>query len=289
MKYHFEKVLAAPDESFRAVIEDGPVIDCVFHVHPEIELTWVESSFGCRFIGESIEPFFENDLVLIGGMVPHHFFNRADDGSGPQWSRLRVMKFRREFCGTGFLELPETAGIRALLDETPAGLAFPPETATRAAELIRRLFTQKGLARLLTFLELLELLAASPRRKLNPGPAVAEGQEPDARLNRILGYIHRRLESGHEVTLGEAAATACLTAPAFSSYFRRATRKRFIDYVTEFKLNRAALLLVRSDRAVVDIALASGFGNLSNFNRRFLASKGMTPREYRRRFRIPAL
>ena len=39
------------------------------------------------------------------------------------------------------------------------------------------------------------------------------------------------------------------------------------------------------DRSVLDIAQESGFPNLSNFNRRFLADKGVSPRDYRRRHR----
>ena len=193
MKYHFETVLPPPGASFSTELNTGPVLDCLFHVHPECELTLVESGFGTRFIGSSLEPFSELDLVLIGGMVPHHY--------------------------------------------------------------------------------------------LNPAPPTEAAPPPDERLNRVLGFIHRRLDRGMPVTLAETAAVACMTPPAFSSYFRKATRRRFIEYILGLKLNRAAQLLIRTDRSVLDIAQESGFPNLSNFNRRFLADKGVSPRDYRRRHR----
>ena len=51
----------------------GPVMDCIHHVHPELELTYVESSYGVRFIGDNISDFREIDLVLTGSMLPHHY------------------------------------------------------------------------------------------------------------------------------------------------------------------------------------------------------------------------
>ncbi len=144
-----------------------------------------------------------------------------------------------------------------------------------------------GMARLLTMLELLDRLSAGNYRKLNPAtPATEALPEPDERLNRVLALIHKRLDRNLPIPLTEAAATACLTPPAFSKYFRQATRKRFIDYVIGLKLNRAALQLSRTDGAILDIALNSGFSNLSNFNRHFLAAMGMTPRDYRARYRL---
>ena len=68
MKFHYETVLHAPGESFSIEIQSGAILDCVYHVHPEFELTFVESGFGTRFVGDLIEPFREQDLILVGGM-----------------------------------------------------------------------------------------------------------------------------------------------------------------------------------------------------------------------------
>ena len=51
------------------------------------------------------------------------------------------------------------------------------------------------------------------------------------------------------------------------------------------RIGRACRLLMETERSVSDVGFDSGFHNHSNFNRRFLALKRVSPREYRNRFR----
>ncbi|MDR0933136.1 MAG: AraC family transcriptional regulator [Victivallales bacterium] len=289
MKYHLETVLLQPGASFRTEYNIGPVVDCVFHVHPECELTLVESGFGTRFVGASLEPFSEMDLVLAGGMLPHHYLSCRAESTGEEWSKMRVVKFLPEFCGRDFLELPESAAIKTMLTEAKRGLHVPLKTAKNVYKPLTEMYDLEGLPKILKFLEILEILSHAPLRPLNLVAPEAGDFKPDDRLNQVLNFIHHRLECGRDVCLPEVAAKACMTPPAFSSYFHRATRRGFIEYVIELKLNYATQLLIRTDRSVLDIALESGFTNLSNFNRRFRAAKGMTPGMYRREFRKSTL
>jgi transcriptional regulator GlxA family with amidase domain len=41
-------------------------------------------------------------------------------------------------------------------------------------------------------------------------------------------------------------------------------------------------LLSETDKSVAEIAVETGFGSVSNFNRRFLALKGTSPLRYRK-------
>ncbi len=82
--------------------------------------------------------------------------------------------------------------------------------------------------------------------------------------------------------LPNAASATELCDSAFAHLFRRATGKRFVLYLKEVRIGVACRLLRDTDQTVAQIALASGFGSLSNFNRRFLAMKEMTPTAFRR-------
>lgn len=282
MKLHYEQVLPAPGFSFQTEQVSGPAVDCIFHVHPEYELTLVESGRGFRFIGDGLETFAPGDLVLIGPMLPHHYFNGPEERD-PEWYRYHVIKFKRDFWGAAFLHLPELEPVRNMLDQASGGLVFPGEAAERLKESLPVLFGTNASARLLELLRVLMVLSGVSWRRINA--ALLPSGAPDERLERVIAFIHKRLETGAPVTLNEAAKTACMTPQAFSRYFRMTTRRGFIRYVTELKLNRAVSLLLNTNDTVLEIALASGFHNLSNFNRHFLRLKKQTPFAYREAWR----
>ena len=281
MRYHYETVLRPEGKCFKSEEVTGPVVDSVFHIHPEPELTWVESSFGVRFIGDNISAFRENDLVLIGSMLPHHYINSPRDSRGPKWSRLKVIKFGDEFMK--LLTMPEFAPIRAMVEKAKSGLTFPDDVATRVAPLFKEVFAHDDPLRLVKVLELLAQLAESKHRTLSSAPSI--DFVSDDRMGRVLKHIHDCLHKGAPVSLAGAAKAACMTPQAFSRYFHKGTRKRFIDYVNELKIGRVCGLLVNTDLPILEISLAAGFQNLSNFNRRFSRLKNLTPRQYRKAFR----
>ena len=57
----------------------------------------------------------------------------------------------------------------------------------------------------------------------------------------------------------------------------------FAQYVSSLRIKTACDLLMAGDRQITEICYMTGFNNVSNFNRQFLARKGMPPSEYRRR------
>ena len=55
-----------------------------------------------------------------------------------------------------------------------------------------------------------------------------------------------------------------------------------MQYVNRMRINLACQLLTDDDLSVTDICFKAGFKNPSNFNRQFLAVKGMAPSKFRR-------
>jgi AraC-like DNA-binding protein len=65
--------------------------------------------------------------------------------------------------------------------------------------------------------------------------------------------------------------------------FRQLTGVTPHQYVMRARLRQAAVRLRREPARVLDVALDSGFDDLSNFNRAFRAEFGHTPRQMRSR------
>jgi transcriptional regulator GlxA family with amidase domain len=101
------------------------------------------------------------------------------------------------------------------------------------------------------------------------------------RVSRVMHFIHARI--GKQISRREAAEVAALSEGAFSRFFKKCTGRTFPIYLNEIRLGRAARLLSETDLRVATVAVESGFSNLSNFNRRFLAWKNLTPLAFRRK------
>ena len=86
-------------------------------------------------------------------------------------------------------------------------------------------------------------------------------------------------------TLDSLAAEAGESPFRYLRTFKRITGVTPHQFVLRTRLRQAAAELAGTDAKVIDVALASGFGDLSNFNRAFREEFGATPRQYRARAR----
>jgi len=120
---------------------------------------------------------------------------------------------------------------------------------------------------------------------------IATGGEPncrnlpagEARVTRIVRMIESRLDLQHG--LGSLAHEAKLSRYHFLRIFRQLTGLTPHRYILRARLRRAAMRLLLESARVLDVALDSGFGDVSNFNHAFLAEFGVSPRVYRRNAR----
>ncbi|MBI4977562.1 MAG: AraC family transcriptional regulator [Spirochaetes bacterium] len=98
-------------------------------------------------------------------------------------------------------------------------------------------------------------------------------------VDGILRYIERNFSGNIRITalLKEfnISATRALVI------FKRVTGTSLKEYLTERCVLEAKRLLATTDDAVIDVCHASGFIDLSNFNRVFRQRTGCSPREYR--------
>lgn len=63
--------------------------------------------------------------------------------------------------------------------------------------------------------------------------------------------------------------------------YKRQTGKSFSAYLNEIRLEKACALLRETDDPVIAVALATGFNNVTYFNRIFKRHMGVTPTAYR--------
>ena len=106
---------------------------------------------------------------------------------------------------------------------------------------------------------------------------------PTGRETRRVVEAIRLVESdaARPLELKDMAAVAGMSKYHFLRVFRRLTGVTPHQYLISARLRRSALALTSSRRPVITIALDSGFGDLSTFNKTFRAAFGLTPTQYR--------
>jgi transcriptional regulator GlxA family with amidase domain len=101
------------------------------------------------------------------------------------------------------------------------------------------------------------------------------------RLVRMVCDQARRTFKG-EVSLREIAKHTGVTTEHLCRVFHHATGLRFREYVGRLRAEYARDLLLTTDRSVTEIAFASGFQSVSQFNRVFRMVHGASPQRIRK-------
>ena len=278
MKIVFEKIVPAAGSSFATVDKRARAFDGRFHFHPEIEITLIESSRGRRIVGDSIEPFAPGDLVLLGENLPHQYL--SDRAPLRTLAVAKVIQFRNELVAE-LLRLPEFKRVAALLRQASRGLKFSSETTASARAIIQQIFAASEARRLLLLLQLLDVLS----RDQSAEPIASAGylsrintREGDA-IDKALQFLDTKF--AEPLTLGQLSRYLHVSPATCNRLFRKSIGRSFKTALIETRISHACRLLLETEQPILDIAYASGFTNLSNFNRRFKEMKGQTPRGYR--------
>lgn len=108
-------------------------------------------------------------------------------------------------------------------------------------------------------------------------------QVEDAAIARCQEWVARNYD--HESPVGEMAKMSGLTDRSFKRRFLKATGMAPLEYVQTIRLEEAKHVLETTDLAVESIAQDVGYGDSSFFGRLFRRKVGLTPAQYRKRFR----
>ena len=89
----------------------------------------------------------------------------------------------------------------------------------------------------------------------------------------------------NDITLNDVAKHVFLSPIYFSSYFKKKTGEKYSDYLANVKLQKALELLKDTDVKIPTIAEMSGFRDTNYFHKIFKNQTGLTPSEYRKKYR----
>lgn len=282
MKPSFEKLVPDTDQSFRCFDRRSLTSPLKWHLHPEIELTYVDTGSGSRLVGDHIGEYADHDLVLLGSNLPHTW--NSDEFREEKYDRHAaiVTQFHPEFLGVDFFAAKEFGLVRQLLANASRGLWFPPTEAKSIGKKVKQMLVRSGAARLLSLIEILHELSLSKHTQQLASKSYERpaSKEAETRIQTVCDYIQLNFDD-HELSASHLAELLYMNASAFSRFFKQATGRTPSGYINELRIGYACRQLIDSDKPVLKICLDSGFSSASYFNRTFRLLRNMTPRQYR--------
>jgi AraC-like DNA-binding protein len=253
------------------------------HRHAEIQITWIKRGEGTLLAGNSMHPFKQGEIYVLGANLPHLF--RSSPEYFDEKNQLDVQELTIFFDPVGKLSalfnLAELQPVKAFFEKWQVGFKIPMEVISTFMEQIDMVQHASGVYRISVFLRMLNLMMGIGN--LQPLSAANHTQpltDPEGmRIASVLNYIMHNY--GTALTLDDVARQAHLTPNAFCRYFKKHTRVTFVAFVNKVRVNQACKLLINGElNNIADVAYNCGFSSVNNFNLTFKKIMAKSPRDY---------
>ncbi len=101
---------------------------------------------------------------------------------------------------------------------------------------------------------------------------------------RYLSHAKKYIEDHYmdsSLSLDEVSGYARISAPYLSTLFSEELRQSFVDYLRQYRVQKALRLLETTDYTVAEVGFKTGFNSSNNFIRVFKKVMGVTPGKFR--------
>ncbi|MBE0653730.1 MAG: helix-turn-helix domain-containing protein, partial [Bacteroidales bacterium] len=253
-----------------------------WHYHPEAELLLITKGYGKRFVGDSVEDFGIDDLVLLGKNLPHAWISDPvfyEPGTR-KFCKSIYLQFNPDVFGEFIQRIPEIKTIHELLNFSERGISIHGQMREEVIRMVKRMPGQQGIYRFLDLINILELISKCELRPLSSKDYLTTRfYSKSTRINHVHEYIMENFKQ--EIPLKTAADIACMNESSFARFFKIQTGKTFSGYLNEVRLDFACRLLQGTELSITRIAYESGYNSLAYFNKRFREMTGSSPQKYR--------
>ncbi len=188
---------------------------------------------------------------------------------------------KEKFLGEHFFNTPEILSIKELFKKASYGLSFNDETKFKVATELKKLQSLSRFDQLVSLLQILQILATTNEVFfLNSKPAANKAFE---KHQQRMSFIYKYVEDNYnlKIDINHLAQKVNLTTAAFCRYFKKQTKLTFTDFLNQYRINEAKNLLLQ-DKNITEACYATGFEQLSYFNKIFKKLVGQNPSSFKK-------
>lgn len=268
-------------KSFAVYKETDPFSQ--WHHHSEYELVLITKGRGRLMVGDQITRFKENDLIFIGSYTLHEwlfdpvYFDNSDGSKGEGI----VVQFLSDFLGEKFFNIPENTNLKKFLSGSSKGYKFYGISKKRITAILLKIMYLSDFDRLQALFSIFKIFAVtkdftslSSSSFLNKHYLNKNKSMPIA-----MKFILQNFQK--QIMIKDLLNVTNMSTSSFCTSFKNSYRMSFKAYLLNLRVVYACKLLTDSSQSISRTAYASGFDNISNFNRQFKKIKGITPSKFR--------
>lgn len=286
MPVSFEKIKRKENQSFSIGIFQDNLEKCTWHYHDNFEISFITEGSGKRIVADSIEEFQPGDLVLIGRNIPHVWLVDKESVS-PTNRKLEMvfLQFTSDVLCTEILALPEFRYIAKTLTLSERGIRITGQTLNEVSEIMLQLPYIENFDRMLLFYKLMDIIGRS-----NTNFPLTSKEYINMRFsnkNKRIAAIHEYLMNNYreEIDLKKLAVLVNMAEGSLCRFFKMHIGITIFEYLNKLKIEFACNLLMDKNLSIMDVGFDSGFNNMSHFNKQFKKITGLSPKDYRQRFK----
>ncbi len=249
------------------------------HWHAQVEVNYIMSGSVHYRMGDHDLSLDAGQMCIFWGGQPHQM-DRSSDDSFYAGAHLPLVHFFRmrlptavssQLMGGATMVSAETDGA----DPENFGRWFRYATSGNPAK------AQHAVEELLLRVERMFLEPYSVISSASSGKSIEDdGTAPSISVVRMCDFIAANFLEDIDAT--DIARAASLHPKYAMNLFRKSTGMTLIKYLTLLRLSRAQAMLMTGKDNILQIAMESGFGSVSAFNKAFRHISGMSPSDFRR-------
>ncbi len=250
----------------------------LLHQHEEFQLSYVKEGKGTIIAGDVVNWYEPGDVFVLGSNLPHVF---KSDPIKSDHSHMLTVFFTEYAFGQDFFKTEELKDLHSFFEKAASGFKIE-RASTKITSIFDSLPSASKLERFILFMELLKTLNNTTSRPLSSFNLAKKYTDNEGRrMSAVFEYTINNFRK--DIPLEVIAEKAAMTKNAFCKYFKKRTRKTYVTFLNEIRVEEACQLLrSKKEWSIAEVAEHAGFNNMSNFNRIFKSIKNQTPRAFKK-------
>ncbi|MFI3322372.1 MAG: AraC family transcriptional regulator [Rikenellaceae bacterium] len=288
ISYELEKIEANRNSSFAVNRYKGKMFTRAIHLHPEIEIVYIEEGAGECIVADSSTHFSSGDLFFFFANLPHHF--KSDEQfhiANPNIESHSIyIQFMEGVLPANYLTMAGCTNIKSLIKASDRGLKWKGVGDSYSiVEKICQMESLDGFDRLHKLYELLNDMGLTIEQgePISSSSYVLPKNSTDSNYYKIIQYINQNYRE--KITLESIAHHVGMNPSSLCRYFKAKAGESIFNYILDVRMAIVKEMLATTDQPISQIVYDTGFSSIPNFNSHFREVTKLTPTQYRNKMR----